>query len=67
MTNRYAPMKANRMNIHRENGYDDRDDYLASLAEDYGVDPAIVEILADFLGEDEDFDGLVTMVQDAAE
>jgi len=49
---------------YRELGYASREDYLECLAEEYGVDPEIVETLADLLGPNEDFDGLVTMLQD---
>lgn len=50
--------------IYKENGYDSRDDYLTSLAEDNGVPVEDVFALADLLGEEEDFDGLVTSIQD---
>lgn len=53
-------------NIYREHGYNDRDDYLSCLAEDMGVDLEIVQTLADLLGPNEDFDGLVTSLQDYA-
>ena len=53
--------------IYRENGYDDRDDYLRSLADDYGVPEEAVQALADILGPDEDFDGLVSSLADAAD
>lgn len=52
--------------IYQMNGYKDRNDYLRQLAEDYGVDPDIVMNLADLLGPDEDFDGLVTQLEDLA-
>lgn len=55
------------LEVYTDNGYENRDDYLKCLAEDYGVDEDVVRELADLLGEDEDFDGLVTSVQDAAE
>lgn len=45
-------------------GYASREDYLECLAEEYGVDLETVETLADLLGPNEDFDGLVTMLQD---
>jgi len=51
-------------NIYQENGYKNRYDYLTSLAEEYGVDKTQVLTLAAILGESEDFDGLVTQVQD---
>ena len=53
--------------IYREYGYDDRDDYLRSLADDYGVHEEAVQALADILGPDEDFDGLVSSLEDAAD
>lgn len=52
------------LSIYEENGYDDRADYLKCLAEDYGVEPGKVQTLADLLGPSEDFDGLVTSLQD---
>jgi hypothetical protein len=55
------------MNIYQEEGYEDRQDYLETLADDYGVSLDIVMALADVLGENEDFDGLVTAVEDASE
>lgn len=35
--------------IYRANGYNDREDYLSCLAEDYGVDLDTVKALADLL------------------
>ena len=52
------------MNPYTENGYDSREDYLMSLAEDYGIDFGTVKMMADLLGPSEDFDGLVTSLQD---
>ena len=51
-------------NIYQENGYADRDDYLNRLSEDYGVPLENVYSLADMLGENEDFDGLVFALED---
>lgn len=48
------------MNIYQEHGYENRDDYLQSLADDYGVSFSRVKLLANTLGEREDFDGLVS-------
>jgi hypothetical protein len=50
--------------IYVKNGYRDREDYLQSLAEDYDVNYTTVLILSDMLGESEDFDGLVTSLED---
>ena len=51
-------------NIYQENGYADRDDYLTCLSEDYGVPIESVYNLAEMLGENEDFDGLVSALED---
>jgi hypothetical protein len=52
------------MSIYTDNGYKDREDYLQSLADDYGIDEETVSIMADVLGPNEDFDELVTMLED---
>ena len=50
-------------NIYQENGYADRDDYLNRLSEDYSVSIEDVYDLAEILGENEDFDGLVLLLK----
>ena len=55
------------MTIYEKNGFKNRRDYLEALADDYGVPVQTVFTLAALLGPSEDFDGLVTEVQDAAE
>ena len=55
------------MNIYQEHGYENRKDYLECLAEDNGVDVEIVLMLASLYGESEDFDGLVTALEDYSE
>lgn len=54
-------------NIYVENGYESRDHYLKTLAEDNGVPLSIVRAAADLLGPNEDFDGLVTTIEDYAD
>ncbi len=54
------------MNIYQQNGFKDREEYLASVAEDYGVSLDMVQVAADMLGPNEDFDGLVTTIEDEA-
>ena len=54
-----------RPEVYRENGCTDRDDYLNSLAEDYGLPEEAVRALAAVLGPDDDFDGLVSNREDA--
>lgn len=52
------------MNVYQENGYKDRKDYLKSLAEDFDMDYKDVVMIATTLGESEDFDGLITSLED---
>ena len=52
------------MSIYIENGYKNRRDYLDSLAEDFGIDKQTVYAMASILGSTEDFDGLVTALED---
>ncbi len=51
-------------NVYKDNGYENREDYLKGLADDFGVDEAVVFGMAEILGEDEDFDGLVCELED---
>ena len=51
-------------NVYKENGYESRVDYLKSLAIDMGIDEKTVFLAANMLGENEDFDGLVTTLED---
>ena len=51
-------------NIYTRNGYKNREDYLRNMADDYGVPPTVVFEVAGLLGESEDFDGLVTSMDD---
>lgn len=50
------------MTIYKDNGYKDRADYLDSLREEYGAE--LVDTLVTVLPESEDFDGLVTALED---
>jgi len=52
-------------NAYIQNGYEDREHYLQCMSEDYGVPIETVYSLADMLGESEDFDGLVSVLEDA--
>jgi hypothetical protein len=58
-------LKEDDNNRYIKNGYKDRDDYLTTLADDYGIDSIIVNELAGMLGPSEDFDGLVTELEDS--
>ena len=44
-----------------------RKEYLSGLAEDFGVPRSEVFMLASLLGESEDYDGLVSMLEDLAD
>jgi hypothetical protein len=52
---------------YEEDGAFDRFRYLQDLADNHGADLAAVIEIADLLGPEEDFDGLVTTIEDAAE
>jgi len=54
------------MSIYTEEGYTSRRDYLENLADDLGLDACEVFAMAEILGRDEDFDGLVTACEDRA-
>jgi hypothetical protein len=54
------------MDAYKEHGYANRKAYLRSVSEEYGVPIVIVYQAAAMLGEEEDFDGLISMVQDFA-
>tara|TARA_R100000152_G_scaffold20554_2_gene14577 strand:- start:120 stop:314 length:195 start_codon:yes stop_codon:yes gene_type:complete len=49
-------------NPYTANGFKDRTDYLESLKDEYPAEA--VELLSDMLGPNEDFDGLITDLQD---
>ena len=53
------------MSVYTDNGYEDRPEYLACLADDHGLDLDVVLAMADVLGPTEDFDGLVSFCEDA--
>jgi hypothetical protein len=52
-------------NAYTANGYESRRDYLESLCQEY--DRHAVYAMADMLGESEDFDGLITALEDYAD
>ncbi len=49
-------------NRYTNNGFKDREDYLKSLCDEFPSD--WVEMCSDMLGEEEDFDGLVSHLED---
>jgi hypothetical protein len=44
-----------------------REEYLKMLSDEYDIDEETVNFIADILGETEDFDGLVTALEDYQE
>ncbi len=55
------------MNYYTNNGFKNRTDYLNNLSNEYEIDSLIVYAMADLLGENEDFDGLITSLEDYLE
>lgn len=55
------------MSIYTEHGYANRAEYLRQLAEEFEVPIDVVFTLADLLGKSEDFDGLVSALEDYAD
>lgn len=49
---------------YQKHGFADREAYLKSLAVEYEVDEITMISLANLLGPDEDFDGLLTDLKD---
>lgn len=48
---------------YKKAGHETREDYLNDLAVRYNVNPMIVSGLAEILGDEEDFDGLVSAIE----
>jgi hypothetical protein len=54
------------MSIYTDKGFEGRGDYLTCVADTYELPLDTVEAMADMLGAEEDFDGLLSMCADAA-
>jgi hypothetical protein len=50
--------------VYAAHGYKNRDDYLNNLADNMGIDRATVDMISGMLGPSEDFDGLVSELED---
>ena len=50
--------------VYQENGFSNRDEHLSDLADNYGVSMCVVLSIAEILGENEDFDGLISTLED---
>jgi hypothetical protein len=55
------------MTVYQEQGYESRRHYLDTLADDMEIDRSTVYMMAQMLGPSEDFDGLVTSLEDYAD
>lgn len=54
-------------NVYQRNGFKNRKEYLQDLADEFGLSEDLVFMSADMLGESEDFDGLINILEDAEE
>jgi hypothetical protein len=59
-----VPYESEETDPYLKAGHADREAYLASLAIEYNVHPADVASLAELLGPSEDFDGLISDLED---
>ena len=50
--------------IYKDNGYSDRDDYFVNLSLQFNIDLSSVYALSEVMGANEDFDGLVSSLDD---
>ena len=51
-------------NRYKKAGYETREDHLNDLAVRYNINPMIISGLAEMLENEEDFDGLVSAIED---
>lgn len=54
------------LDVYQRNGHADRAAYLRELSAEFGVPLKQVQAAADLLGPEEDFDGLLGHLEDAA-
>jgi len=52
------------MSIYTDRGYENRKDYLQALADDYDIPEDTIFAAASLLGPGEDFDGLISTLED---
>lgn len=50
--------------IYKQKGFENRQAYLKSVAEEYGTHEDFVFSLAEVLGPNEDFDGLIAVIEE---
>jgi hypothetical protein len=54
------------MSEYQELGFNNRREYLQSLSDEYGIELLEIIAVAQLLGKNEDFDGLVSFCEDRA-
>lgn len=64
ITDEEEEMPEDPVNKYVEHGFDSREDYLSSLAEEYDISEKVVRSIAQEYGPSEDFDGLVSTLED---
>lgn len=52
------------MSIYTDNGFANRREYFDSLSREFEIGTDMISTFADLLGPDEDFDGLVSQIQE---
>jgi hypothetical protein len=55
------------MTIYQEYGFNTRKEYLISLTDEYGLPVTEVFAIASLLGSSEDFDGLISALEDRSD
>lgn len=50
--------------IYKDNGFENRQEYLQHLADEYGLEYSTVLLVANTCGPNEDFDGLINLLED---
>lgn len=54
------------LDVYQRNGHANRTEYLRRLSGSFGLPMQQVQAAADLLGQDEDFDGLLSHLEEAA-
>lgn len=55
------------MSIYQSEGFENRKEYLNHLSEEYDIPKDVVYTIASMLGSSEDFDGLISALDDYCE
>ncbi|MBT9142317.1 MAG: hypothetical protein DDT29_00711 [Dehalococcoidia bacterium] len=60
----FSRKEGEKVDAYQKKGYKGRIDYLKTLAEEYECPVEIVYMIANMLGKNEDFDGLISSLED---